>query len=332
MEAASSRRSGWTALGRAAIGIGIAIWVLSRVPFSRDLVSRLWIPIAVFAAIGPLGVLVEAIRLRWIVGIEGIALSLAGAARIVLVSALFAVAVPGGTGGDVVKLYYLGRERQQRLVELGTLVLVDRAVAMSALMFLVSLLAPFLPRGTFSGPAGAFLGLGAALGVGLVLAGLLLVPVADRLTARLGDWGTGVLGWPARILTSLSRFRVRRRLLLRMFSVASLGHASMLCSFAFAAVCLFGSVDVVLAASLAAVGFVANALPATPGGIGVGEAAFEHLFQLAGMQGAALLLFSWRIGCVPIWAAGFLVYLAGSASARQIESHESSSAMQSRGD
>ncbi len=301
------RRARWGAFGRTAIGVGIAAWVLSRVPFSPKMLADAWLPLCVFAALGPFGVLVEAARLRLVVRVEGIALSFERAIRIVLVSAFFSVAVPGGTGGDVIKLYYLGRDHRKQLVEIGTLVLLDRAVAMTALFVLVSGLAACLPRAAFTGSAGSALAIGAAMGVGLVVGGLLLVFSAERLAAL----RVLRVGWLVRILTALSHFRRHRRLLLGMFAIAALGQASVLAAFSHAAAELLGSTQHVLAAALAALGFFANALPITPAGLGVGEAAFEQLFRWSGLQGAALLLVLWRLGCVPIWVCGFFVYLRG---------------------
>jgi glycosyltransferase 2 family protein len=307
MGSSTGRRARWGAFGRTAIGIGIAAWVLSRVSFSASMLERAWVPLCVFAAIGPLGVLVEAARLRLVVRVEGIALSLGRAVRIVLVSAFFAVAVPGGTGGDVVKLYYLSRDRGEQLVEIGTLVLLDRAVAMTALFALVSALVASLPHTALDGRVGSLLAIGAALGVGLVGVGVLLVFAAERLAAQ----RLVRVGWIVRILTALSHLRRQRRLLLEMFGIAALGHASMLCAFAYAAAQLLGSTQHVLAAALAALGFAANAVPITPAGLGVGEAAFEQLFRWSGLPGAALLLVSWRLACLPIWISGFVVYLRG---------------------
>jgi len=42
-------------------------------------------------------------------------------------------------------------------------------------------------------------------------------------------------------------------------------------------------------------GMLANALPLTPGGLGVGEVAFEALFQSVGATGGAEAILSWRV-------------------------------------
>jgi uncharacterized membrane protein YbhN (UPF0104 family) len=64
-----------------------------------------------------------------------------------------------------------------------------------------------------------------------------------------------------------------------------------------------------LMALLVPLGFVANALPLTPGGLGVGEAAFDQLFQLAGFTGGAVALLGWRLLMLLIGLPGWVVYI-----------------------
>jgi uncharacterized membrane protein YbhN (UPF0104 family) len=58
-------------------------------------------------------------------------------------------------------------------------------------------------------------------------------------------------------------------------------------------------------------GFTANALPFTPGGLGVGEAAFNKLFALAGLTGGAEALLGWRLLTILIGLLGLAFYLQG---------------------
>jgi len=62
---------------------------------------------------------------------------------------------------------------------------------------------------------------------------------------------------------------------------------------------------------LALFGMLGNALPVTPGGLGVGEAAFDRLFNLAGFAGGASMLLGWRSGMLPLCAVGCLFYVMG---------------------
>jgi uncharacterized membrane protein YbhN (UPF0104 family) len=54
-----------------------------------------------------------------------------------------------------------------------------------------------------------------------------------------------------------------------------------------------------------------NSLPLTPGGIGVGETAFNALFKLTGMSGGAEALLCVRLWNIFVGLLGLLVYLFG---------------------
>jgi uncharacterized membrane protein YbhN (UPF0104 family) len=59
-------------------------------------------------------------------------------------------------------------------------------------------------------------------------------------------------------------------------------------------------------------GLLANALTITPGGLGVGEAAFEGLFRTVGYDGGARLILAWRVGMLALCSVGCALYIAGS--------------------
>jgi uncharacterized membrane protein YbhN (UPF0104 family) len=58
-------------------------------------------------------------------------------------------------------------------------------------------------------------------------------------------------------------------------------------------------------------GMFANTVTITPGGLGVGEAAFDLLFAQAGLQGGAAIMIIWRVGMLPLCLLGLGFYMAG---------------------
>jgi uncharacterized membrane protein YbhN (UPF0104 family) len=58
-------------------------------------------------------------------------------------------------------------------------------------------------------------------------------------------------------------------------------------------------------------GEIVNSLPITPGGLGVGEAAFDALFKTVGLQGGAETVLCWRIWNVLASLLGLPFYLRG---------------------
>jgi uncharacterized membrane protein YbhN (UPF0104 family) len=59
------------------------------------------------------------------------------------------------------------------------------------------------------------------------------------------------------------------------------------------------------------VGHIVNSLPLTPGGLGVGETAFNALFNLTGLRGGAEALLCTRIWTAMVGLIGFSFYLHG---------------------
>jgi uncharacterized membrane protein YbhN (UPF0104 family) len=62
---------------------------------------------------------------------------------------------------------------------------------------------------------------------------------------------------------------------------------------------------------VAPIGHLVNSLPLTPGGIGVGEAAFNSLFALAGINGGAQALLCLRIWTLLVGSLGLVNYFFG---------------------
>src|SRR5262245_46233471 len=56
---------------------------------------------------------------------------------------------------------------------------------------------------------------------------------------------------------------------------------------------------------------IANLVPLTPGGLGVGEAVFDHLFALAGFAGGAEAMLGIRVLMAVVSLPGLVFYLQG---------------------
>jgi uncharacterized membrane protein YbhN (UPF0104 family) len=59
------------------------------------------------------------------------------------------------------------------------------------------------------------------------------------------------------------------------------------------------------------IGHIVNSLPLTPGGLGVGETAFNALFNITGLRGGAEALLCSRIWMGLVGLIGFAFYLRG---------------------
>ncbi len=293
---------------RLALGIGLVGWVLWGSDLSRIDLERAGIWVLAFSAAAAFGLLLEGLQLRLLLRQAGAFLAYGRALQLVMLGHFFNLVTPGGTGGDFAKAWYLMRYAVGRRIELGTVVAVDRGLAGAALLFLSATLALLAHADMASDPLlkGLMLAAGGTMAAVVGLIGIALALPSFGLTP--GD------GYFRRALAAVVKVVERPTLPLVVLLLASVRIGVQFSIFAAAAEGLMGFEGGVTAAGLAGLAMIANALPLTPGGLGVGEAAFERLFSAAGSSGGALLLLLYRAGSLPIAAAGLLVYIMGGAS------------------
>ena len=262
------------------------------------------------------GAVLEAIRLRLVIKAQGITMSVGKLYRFIAVANFFNYAMPGGNGGDVVKLYYLASDQRGRGLEMATMLGVDRAVALFSWLLVVVGLG-LLNLGAVLNHLPVLMMIGGAVGMMVVL---LLVAVLStspilRRTRLFTYLTTRAPLHPhiARVADALQAYRTHRDVLLlaTMWSVP--GHIAVASMFALTGTILIPDAPPQLVGLLALLGMLANVLPITPGGLGVGEAAFHGLFRMFGFAGGAHLMLAWRAALMPFSIVGGILYMRGSS-------------------
>jgi uncharacterized protein (TIRG00374 family) len=302
---------------RIAFGIALFAYVLS-VTGSWSVLEQLRVNVWMLpglAALTCFGAAVEVLRLRLLFTSQGIHLAFGHGYRLVAIGTFFNFAIPGGTGGDVMKLYYLASEQRGQGIEMATLLLVDRVVALFALLVLVVGLALFNRHLLVQAYTPIiWLVLAAITGmIGLIVCvGLWCCEGfrAHRLSVSL------IAKMPfqrhvKRIATVLTPFRDHKAALLGAAGLSLVGHVALAGMFLAIGTVLIPPAPGLVVCLLALLGMLANALPITPGGLGVGEAAFDRLFGLVGYAGGAQLIVAWRLGMLPMCFLGCLLYVVG---------------------
>jgi hypothetical protein len=316
--ASAPRKSPWRAalaVFRVALGVGLLAWVLSRSGLGAlaPVLSSPWV-LLVLLGLSLFGASVEAERLRVLFGSAGLRLTRGLAWRVVPVGSFFNFCVPGGTGGDVVKLYYLAKENPGRGVEVATVVLVDRVVALAAVLMLVlALVVPNLALVRSSAILRAVV-LTAAAGLAAIAVVVALAWSKALRDSRLYAWmmeRMPLRRYVERVADALHAFRDRKAALVAAALISLCGHIGVAATYMVVASVILPAVAWPVVGFLSMLGMVANALPLTPGGLGVGEAAFEQLFGLAGATGGAALLVLWRMSMIPIATIGATLYMTG---------------------
>ncbi|HEY7568546.1 MAG TPA: lysylphosphatidylglycerol synthase transmembrane domain-containing protein [Gemmatimonadaceae bacterium] len=254
---------------------------------------------------------------------RGLHLSLYNSLGLSLIANLFALVLPGG-GGDIVRLYYTAKNAAGRRTEIGTLLLLDRVAGLLALTLFPIIAAPLcLPLLRQSSVLRALLLLAAVSSLLIVIA--IAVSTSRRARALRGvQWLLRTFplgGYPARMLDTMQVFRHRMGVLAAAVGVSLVAHAlSMAIVWLLVAAIQEGRAmqQGNAVPFLASLGFLANNIPVTPGGLGVGEAAFESLFRIAGLEGGAEAMLAWRVLLLALAPAGLWFFVSGRAAGARI--------------
>ena len=114
-----------------------------------------------------------------------------------------------------------------------------------------------------------------------------------------------------RMVDTVRTYRSRPSALVSATVISLLAHTlSIGVTVVIASIALGGQFDWAVSV-LIPLGFLVNTLPLTPGGLGVGEAAFDQLFRLAGLPDGAVVLIGWRLLSLVPAAIGLGIYLRG---------------------
>lgn len=301
---------------RVLLGVGIVYWILTDAEVlaaAGELLRRPGLYVLV-ALIPILDGFVEAARIKLLFGAQGFRLSGSYAYRLVAIGTLFAFVVPGGTGGDAVKLYYIGVHNRGRAVEVATTLLTDRVLSLVSFILTTLMIGGLAIGHLWQHQALRFFYLAVvALAATSLVAMTLFVspPVRDSRVAR------GLLAllerreMLGRIARSMSVFSRNPGVLWRVCLLGIAGHLALLLMVVVIGSVVFPTTLHVVVAFLSQLGLLANTLPLTPGGLGVGEAAFEQLFGLVGLGGGAALMLAVRTAMLPFAGLGALFYAGG---------------------
>ncbi len=304
-------------IARLGIGLGLLAYLIESRVINLHALGRLFTawPFAVAAGIlllCDLGLM--ALRLSVLFRPHNLKLSPGSAFRLTLVGQFFSAFLPGGAGGDVVKLYYATRENRGRRTEIVAIVLFDRAIGMFSLLILSLLIAPFFLSLIRSSPIlSGLLIATAALAFALLAGGTIAIsgyaakhPMVLRLLELLPG-GSHV----RRMMEALRSYRHSLGTLAAAVGLGLLGNLTTVASTMLIGLAMSPAGMAWRMSFLIPLGDVANSVPLTPGGLGVGEAAFGALFSLGGLTRGADILLGWRLVTVLVSLLGLFYYLQG---------------------
>lgn len=228
-----------------------------------------------------------------------------------MIGLLFNVAIPGAIGGDLVKGYYITRVTEGRKSSAATTILMDRSVGILGLFLLAVLMVAANFRELAQSTAASRLGV-------LVIAGLIIGAGALCTAVLAGQRLSQLNGLPGvvrKVFRSLSEYHKKAWVIPIAIAVSILSNLLPCMAYYVALRSVRGTEGVSAAYFflLVPLGFVAMAVPISPAGIGVGQAAFFALFRIvsASQATAAADAFTvYQFGVILVSLSGFYWYVS----------------------
>ena len=262
---------------------------------------------------------------RWFILVHSLDLpcSLRNTFRLGMVGVFYNTFLPGSVGGDLLKAYFIAKEHPERRTRAVATVIADRALGLFGLVLFCAVLGSMAWAGGDPRIAGnvelqslikVMAAVAAGSIAGFLLLGLLPQRRVDRFAVRL-KWVPKVGRSLAELWFAVWMYRQRLRTVVLCVGLSALAHFGLVFAF-HSASRVFPPSDPSEQASLAEhmviapIGFIVQALPLSPGGVGVGEAAFAGLYKISGRPQSrgviARLSLRWSSGSSAYSATSFI--------------------------
>lgn len=268
-----------------AIAAAIIAWLVQSGKFDLKVVAQLFqSPAFFFTGLLLMGCNLFVISERWryIAAPQDVQASRWSVFRLTLIGTFFNYAMPGGVGGDVVKAFYFSKEHPHARATAITSVVLDRVLGLYAMMIMAILAMSWDSEHVLSIPTlqtlyiflwALFLAMSLGLsflfskrlyGLGWIQSLLNRLPMAEKLNKLYLMCHT--LGHQKSRLLAI--FGIS--LLAQVFAIVFLWLAGRTAGF---------EVPIGVFFIVAPMGYMATAIPISPAGVGVGQAAFMFLFN-----------------------------------------------------
>jgi hypothetical protein len=242
--------------------------------------SRHWLLVLAVALLFVAQTLLIALRWQTLLSAHLAGVKFGKVFSLTMIGLLFNVVSPGAVGGDLIKGYYVHQQARSHRAEAVTTIVLDRVVGLLGLFLVAAFTA--LPN-LFSVSENARLRTLALAAVAAAVLGLGSLAVAIGLSPATASRKrrNSAISFLLRAFESLTPYKDRPGVLLRSIALSMV--VWMLGCAAFYAAALAAGAPAFPKGLLFLVplGFLATALPVSPGGIGVGQVAFAELFRIA---------------------------------------------------
>lgn len=271
-----------------AVAIGLIFWVVQRGALDPQALKMAFDPVA-FLLLGGLAfgqILANNARWLFLLKGQGFETTLRRTLPLSLMGLFFNYAMPGSVGGDIIKGYYLAQDHPEQKLAAAVSVFMDRLIGFFVMVFSGSLAILMFRDRLDHDPRLVAIGTGTLL-VTVAFIAILAFSLSRRLQAPLRWMSKWLEKMPGhRILEDIYRamhsYRYRTRELWIALSLSMLNQVLLVFFFYIAADLLGeGHIPLSIFWFCIPIGLVAQAVPITPAGVGVGQAVFYFLFEAA---------------------------------------------------
>lgn len=299
-----------------AFSFGLIAWMVMTDKLPLAELKSLFEPGVLFFGLASVGLalLLAAERWRLLLVSQGFQVERSATYRMTLVGTFFSYFLPGGVGGDVVKAYYVVKNLGERRAQAVGTVVFDRIIGLFTMILFALVTSLFEYEILLRHPVlkSFFLLLAGLFAIFLTLFWLMW----SRRTSGLRDSFLKRIervNFLHQALFRLNQFQLRKMDFVKIVALSLVSQSFSLLFFISIAPFL-GESGIPLSVFLFCVplGFMATAIPISPGGIGVGQAAFLFLFNLVlarETQVGPLLITAYQLCTLAFGLIGAVLYV-----------------------
>ncbi|MFC1574232.1 YbhN family protein [Candidatus Latescibacterota bacterium] len=230
--------------------------------------------------------------------------------KVALVSTFFNNFLPGGTGGDVLKFYYIKRETGINYSSIGSFIILDRMLGVLGIVMIVS----FVIGGLTIFPVQSlnFIHFFSTHRI------ILVVFICLLMLLRFDTFSDFIFNVAGKLLLgkqihhfflAFKKFAHRRRLLLACIVISAFAHMSSVLSITHLFYVLYGKQEAIYSFFLSPFILIATFIPITPGNIGWTEAVGDSIMSITKVGGGATIFAVRRILILLFSITGALYYV-----------------------
>jgi uncharacterized protein (TIRG00374 family) len=267
------------------VAIAILSWLFRSGKIDFDALKAVWSPLPCLILLTLVSGSYFAITIRWreLLRSQKMQISSFQAFRLTLIGLFFNFALPGGVSGDLVKAYYIARDQEENRWAAGISVVLDRFIGITAMIFMALVMMIIDHDQVFANPTleSMFYSILGLFIFCLTFAHFLFSP--EGYNSKFMQTILKKFEHQEKMQRFFKvghRFGANKKVLLKTLALSLAGQITCTLMFIYAGNLMDSDIPWTTYFYCVPIGMMLTAIPISPGGVGVGQAAFYFLFNL----------------------------------------------------